>query len=184
MKTKRFLLLLILGFSFSVYARNKEKNYMIVLKDSIEIETSVEELYDWFVHLESNFVPWSERHTKFELLSGGLEPGDIIYFEQCVEGVWYKVKAEIISREVDREGFSFTVESTTGLAEITFSARAISPERLVFTHTESFGYGESYFGKIGNFLLFKVFFRKQGNWELIMGDMKKDDASLKRILEG
>ena len=62
---------------------------MITLKESIEIETSLEELYIWFMDLEENFTKWHPNHKRFERLTGGDEVGDIIYFEQCVSGIWY-----------------------------------------------------------------------------------------------
>ena len=54
---------------------------MITLKESIEIETSLEELYIWFMDLEENFTKWHPNHKRFERLTGGDEVGDIIYFE-------------------------------------------------------------------------------------------------------
>lgn len=152
MKTRLILLMILTGSCLNAGAMNKEKTPMITLKDSIEINTT-------------------------------MEVGDIVYFEQCVEGVWYKVETEIITRVKEDEGFTFTVKSTTGLGVITFLAKSLSKTHLVFTHTESFGFRESFLGKIGNFLVFKVFFRKQGNWDLILSDMKKDDARLKEIME-
>ena len=77
--------------------------------------------------LTNNFVRWNVRHKEVKYLTGGKEVGDKVYFAQCVEGVWYKVKAVITEKQMDDNLFNLTVKSTTGLGVITF--RAEKPTR-------------------------------------------------------
>ena len=51
-----------------------------------------------------------------------------------------------------------------------------------FSHTEAFGMTTPVIGAIMNFLIFKVFFRKKANWQLIRDDMILDNRYLYDIL--
>jgi hypothetical protein len=155
---------------------------MITLKDSIEIETSLEELYDWFMNLEKNFTKWHPNHKKFEKLTGGDEVGDIIYFEECVSGIWYKIKGEITVKEKNKDNFRLEFKTMSGIGRISFIAEK-REEGCIFTHIESFGLETPLIGGIINFLLFNVIARKKVNWDLILQDMKEDNKNLKQILD-
>jgi hypothetical protein len=155
---------------------------MITLKDSIEIDASIDRLLDWFMNIDKNFTKWNPNHKKFEMITGGNDVGDIVYFEQCVNGIWYKVKARIIRKEVSKGSFEVVVKSTIGLGTISFSAEAIE-NGCRFTHVEEFGMKNSMLGKIVNYLVFKILARKQANWDSILQDMKEDNVNLKEILE-
>ena len=51
-----------------------------------------------------------------------------------------------------------------------------------FCHTETFGMTTPVIGAIMNFLIFKVFFRKKANWQVIRDDMILDNRYLYKIL--
>lgn len=155
---------------------------MITLEDSIEIETSLEELYNWFMNLEENFTKWHPNHKKFERLTGDNEVGDVIYFEECVSGIWYKIKGEITVKEKNKDNFRLEFKTMSGIGRISFIAEK-REEGCIFTHIESFGLETPLIGGIINFLLFNVIARKKANWDLILQDMKEDNKNLKQILE-
>jgi hypothetical protein len=155
---------------------------MITLKDSIEIETSIEELYNWFMNLEVNFTKWHPNHKKFERLTGGDEVGDVIYFEECVSGIWYKIKGEITVKEKNKDNFRLEFKTMSGIGRISFITKK-TEEGCIFTHIENFGLETPLIGSIINFLLFNVIARKKANWDLILHDMKEDNKNLKQILE-
>ena len=155
---------------------------MITLKESIEIETSLEELYNWFMDLEDNFTKWHPNHKKFERLTGGDEVGDIIYFEECVNGIWYKVKGEITVKEKNEDNFRIEFKTMSGIGRISFIAKK-TEEGCIFTHIENFGLKTPLIGGVINFLLFNVIARKKANLDLILNDMKEDNKNLKQILE-
>ena len=153
------------------------------LRDSITINTTIAAVSDWFENLDTNFVRWNICHKEFKYLTGGKAVGDKVCFAQCVESVWYKVKAVITEKQMDDNLFNLTVKSITGLGVITFRAEKQPDGSVLFTHIESFGAQRSCFGNFVNWLFFKVLFSKQANWELIKQDMQKDDANLRKILE-
>ena len=80
-------------------ANSQNENTMVELRDTIEINTTIAAVANWFENLDTNFVRWNKRHTEFRYLTGGKEIGDRVYFAQCVEGVWYKIKAAIVKKE-------------------------------------------------------------------------------------
>ena len=162
---------------------NADHFEIVNIRDSITINTTIAAVSDWFENLDTNFVRWNVRHKEFKYLTGGKAVGDKVFFAQCVEGVWYKVKAVITEKQMDDNLFDLTVKSTTGLGVITFRAEKQPDGSVLFTHIESFGARRSFFGNFVNWLFFKALFPKQANWELIKQDMQEDDRNLKKILE-
>ena len=55
---------------------------MLTFTDSIQINVPPEKVYDWFLNMDKNFVKWHPNHTKYTLLSGGMNVGDTIHFEE------------------------------------------------------------------------------------------------------
>jgi hypothetical protein len=155
---------------------------MIELKDSIEIKTTINDLYNWFMNLEKNFTKWHPNHKKFEKVTGGDDVGDVIYFEQCVSGVWYKIKGEITAKDKNKNSFRFEFKTMSGIGKILFIAKT-TEEGCIFTHIETFGLKTPVIGGILNFLLFNVLARKKANWDIILQDMKEDNENLKKIME-
>jgi hypothetical protein len=51
---------------------------VITLKDSAEIKTTPEKLFDWFKNLDKHFEEWHPNHKKFVKVTGGTGEGDII----------------------------------------------------------------------------------------------------------
>jgi len=113
-----------------------------------------------------------------------MDEGDIIYFEECVSGVWYKVKCKITGIEKSKRGWKAEFKSLSGIGKIAFMAEKIE-DGCIFTHIESFGSKKLIIGKIVDFLLLKVFPRilPQANFDLIQKDMEEDGKRLKKILE-
>jgi len=156
---------------------------MITLRDSIEIKTTPDKLYNWFMDLDKHFTEWHPNHIKFEKVTGGTDVGDIIYFEERVGGILYKVKGEIIRKEKNKNGFRLGFKTLSGLGRISFIGEATEGGCL-FTHIERFGLETPVIGGIVNFLLFKLLARKKANWDIILQDMREDNANLKKIMEG
>lgn len=112
---------------------------MITLKDSIEIKTTPEKIYNWFMNMDNKrFTEWHPNHKKFVRVTGGMDEGDIIYFEECVSGVWYKVKCKITGIEKSKRGWKAEFKSLSGIGKIAFMAEKIE-DACIFTHIESFG---------------------------------------------
>lgn len=169
-----FGILILSGFS-------KDKG-MVVLKDSVTIDTSMDTLYQWFLNLDKNFVNWHPNHKTFELRSGGTEIGDKIYFEELVDGTLYKIEGKIITKNKLADNFTLAFKTSAGLGHIYFMGK-YSGNTCVFTHIEEFGMRTPIIGSIVNFLLFRILARKKANWDLIHKDMVEDNKNLKEILE-
>ena len=154
---------------------------MITLKDSVKINTAADQVYVWFSHLDENFVAWHPNHKKFVRVSGGLDEGDSVYFEECVEGKWYKVKVRIGKLEKSERGWRIEFVTSSKLAKIVFEAEDVK-KGCVFSHTESFGVEKPVIGRLLDFLMSKVFY-SLFRFDLIRKDMEEDGVNLKRILE-
>lgn len=97
-------------------------------------------------------------------------------------GLDYDVTETIIESDRDKDHFRISFESDQKTAIITFEGKR-TPEGCSFTHTESFGMQTPVIGPIMNFLIFRVFYKKKANWDLIRDDMKLDNIYLTNILE-
>jgi hypothetical protein len=89
---------------------------VITLKDSVEIKTTPEELFDWFKNLDKHFEEWHPNHKKFVKVTGGTDEGDIVYSEELVEGKWYKVKVKIGKLEKSEQGWRIELLKGAALA--------------------------------------------------------------------
>jgi hypothetical protein len=154
---------------------------MITLKDSVEIKTSPEKLYGWFSHLDENFVKWHPNHKKFVSISGGLDEGDTVYFEECVEGKWYRVRVIIGKLEKTNHGWRIEFVTSSRMAKIVFIGES-SKGGCIFSHIESFGIEKPVIGCFVDFLMSKIFY-SLFRFDLIQKDMAEDGVNLKRLLE-
>ncbi len=68
---------------------------MLTLQDSIEINTTPNKVFDWLKNLDKHFTAWHPNHTKFEFIDGGLNVGGGVYFEECIDGKWFKFDFKI-----------------------------------------------------------------------------------------
>ncbi len=155
---------------------------MITLKDSVELSVPLDALYGWLEALDENFVKWSPYHECFKKVSGGLDVGGKIQFKELVMGVPYDITGIIQRHEKNDGGFQIMFETMSGLAHIYFIGEKTG-SGCRFTHIEKFGKPDTFFGKIFNWLLFKIIAKKRANWQLILDDMKEDNVYLKQILE-
>ncbi len=173
-------IILVMMMSIGSMAQNRG---MIVLKDSIEINTTIDSLYNWLSKLDENFVKWdSVHHTDFKFLSGGAAVGDKIYFEEIVDGVKYSIKGKITEKVKSDRKFVIAFKTSKGLGHIYFIGEKLE-NNIRFIHIEKFGVKTPVIGHAINFLLFKVIAKKKANWALILNDMKGDNRRLKRIME-
>lgn len=107
--------------------------------------------------------------------------GDKIRFREIVMGLDYDVTGHVVESEQDADHFHIVFQSDKKTAFITFEG-CRTPVGCNFSHTESFGMTTPVIGPIMNFLVFKVFFRKMANWQLIRDDMVLDNQLLTDIL--
>jgi hypothetical protein len=154
---------------------------MITLKDSIKIKTTPEKIFDWFKNLDKHFTEWHPNHKKFVKVTGGLDKGDIVYFEECIDGKWFKIKCKITKIEKRNLGWRADFESVHWLGRligtrISFIVKA-KGDICIFTHIESFGFR----APIISSLVLKLV---KSQIPLIKRDMREDNVNLKKIMEG
>ena len=82
---------------------------MITLRDTIEIQTSPEKIFEWFAHLDKNFKSWHPvEHVECRYLKGSpLEEGSILYLEVYLLGKLQKAKY-CITRVVPNSRVDYT----------------------------------------------------------------------------
>jgi hypothetical protein len=73
----------------------------IIIKDSIEIETTTEKIWGFFDNLEENYLSWHpEDHVACRWLKGRPHQiGSIAYFEEMLGGKLRKIKVKIAKVE-------------------------------------------------------------------------------------
>ena len=154
---------------------------MVVLTEQIEIPASYEKFKAWTANFEEEFVKWSPYHIECNLYNGNYHAGSKVRFREIVMGLDYDVTGTITECEQDENHFRIVFRSDKKTAFITFEGKR-TETGCHFSHTEAFGMTTPVIGAFMNFLIFKVFFRKKANWQLIRDDMILDNRYLYDIL--
>ena len=160
---------------------DRRNRKMVVLTEQIEIPASYEKLKAWTANFEEEFVKWSPYHIECNLYNGNYHAGSKVRFREIVMGLDYDVTGTITECEQDENHFRIVFRSDKKTAFITFEGKR-TETGCHFSHTEAFGMTTPVIGAIMNFLIFKVFFRKKANWQLIRDDMILDNRYLRDIL--
>ncbi len=154
---------------------------MVTLKEQVDIPAPYERLEVWKENFREEFVKWSPYHIECELYDVGYQVGNRIRFREIVMNLDYNVTGTIKECEQDKDHFRIVFQSDKKTAFITFEGRR-TETGCRFSHTEAFGMTTPVIGPVMNFLIFKVFFRKKANWQLIRDDMILDNRYLTDIL--
>jgi len=154
---------------------------MVTLTEQVNIPAPYEKLEAWVGNFQEEFVKWSPYHIECELYDGGYQTGNRIRFREIVMNLDYDVTGTVRKCEQDQDHFRVVFQSDKKTAFITFEGKRTA-EGCWFSHTESFGMTTPVIGPIMNFLIFRVFFKKKANWQLIRDDMILDNRYLTEIL--
>ena len=154
---------------------------MVTLTEKVDIPAPYERLEAWAANFEEEFVKWSPYHIECDLYDGNYHTGSKVRFREKVMNLDYNVTGTIRECEQDSDHFRIVFQSDKKTAFITFEGRR-TDTGCSFTHTEEFGMTTPVIGPIINFLIFKVFFKKMANWQLIRDDMILDNKYLTEIL--
>lgn len=65
---------------------------MTEIKDSIEIKTTAETVFEFFVHFEENFHAWHPDHVKCRWIGEPAREGSILYVAEYLHGKLHKFK--------------------------------------------------------------------------------------------
>jgi hypothetical protein len=155
----------------------------MLLIDTIQINTSPDKIFDWFQKLDKHFTEWHVNHKKLIKLTGGLDVGDVIHFEELIDGKWFKFNVKITRKEKTPGGFLIEAKMPP-FATLLFTAQA-NENGCLFTHSETFGFikNESPFVRSYITPLLRSIFNPIYRFDLIEKDIKEDNINLKRILE-
>lgn len=149
----------------------------LVLKDSIEIKTTPEKIWDFFYNLEKNYKTWHpEEHVLFKWTEGKpMETGSKWYGEEYLNGKLRKFKGTI-SEAVPNRKISFKISFPISLASPGFEW-LIEPKgsNSVFTAI-------SYIRCIG---FYRLIAKKHMDEVIEVGKkhVKEEGENLKKILE-
>ena len=143
---------------------------MITLKDSVEIKTTPEKIFEWIINLDKHYNEWHPDHVKWLNITGGLDVGDIAYFEEYIHGKLHKMKF-IISKIEKNKRIEY---------KLLFPMSIICPkgsfiieskgDSSIFTATLSFRFG---------WFLSKL---AKNRVKAIKTHMKEEGENLKRLL--
>ena len=144
---------------------------MIILKDSIEIKTTPDKIFKWLKNLDEHYKKWHPDHVKWINETGGLDEGDVVYYEEYLHGELHKIRSKITKIEENkriefRNLFPISIICPKG-------SFIIEPkgESCIFTTTLSFRFAKL-FSKLA-----------KNRIDAIKTHMKEEGENLKRFLE-
>jgi len=149
---------------------------MIVLRDTIEIKASPEQIFEFFVHFEENFRAWHPNHVECRYLTEGpLTEGSVIYIEEYLHGKLHKFKFEITKVEPNSRIEYKTFLGTKGVF-------IIEPRgaNSIFTAEIHIGTNIPLLGSLVDRIMW-IFMSRQ--LEGIKQHMVEEGQNLKRIME-
>lgn len=144
---------------------------MIALNESIEIRAAPQKVFDWFRHLDENYVVWHRDHVKWTF-EGGLREGGRCEYEEMLHGDLHRVNA-VLTRVVDDRLIKFrnTFPMSLLCPRGSFAFEPIGDGTL-FTATLEF--------RAGKFFLTLA----KRRVDAVKHHMKEESQNLKQILEG
>jgi hypothetical protein len=77
----------------------------IVLKDTVEIDTTPDKIWEFWVNMDENYLDWHPKdHISFQWIKGRpMEEGSTIYAEENVGGILVKGKGTIVDVVTNRK---------------------------------------------------------------------------------
>jgi hypothetical protein len=156
---------------------------MLTFTDSIQINIPPEKVFDWFLNMDKNFVNWHPNHTKYTLLSGDMNVGDTIHFEEKIDDKWFKFNVKITKIQKSQTDWIIEIQ-TPPFATLAFSPKECT-NGCVFTHTETYGFIKSKNPFINIYIIpcLKKVLNPVYRFDLIEKDIVEDNKRLRQILE-
>ncbi|MCW4032845.1 MAG: hypothetical protein NWF08_05580 [Candidatus Bathyarchaeota archaeon] len=149
---------------------------IIPIKDSIEIKTTPEKIFNFFFHIEENYRAWHPQdHVKFSWIKGKpMEEGSVGFFEEYLHGKIHKMSAKY-TRILPNKEVEFKV--TNPIWRIFYPKGLMTIEQkgdhCIFTAINYFRLGP---------LSSKSKFLKN-RFKAVKKHMKEEGENLKKILE-
>jgi len=152
----------------------------MILKHTIEINTSAEKVYLWLTnHMKDkeSYMQWHPEHLEIKWLKGNAcEEGSIVYIEESLQGMMQKLKFKFIE----------VIPNKLIRYRVLFPLSIIAPENK-FT-IESTGENSCTFTAMGKINMSEKFFlsvhkNHQHKLEATMKHMKEEGENLKKGVE-
>jgi hypothetical protein len=145
---------------------------MLTLEDSVNINASPEDIFNWFDNIVKNYKSWHKDHTAAEWGRGeSFQEGSILYIEEKIGGKLEKLTFEV-TKYVPNRLIEYKLLSSESVicSGGSFKVKPYSTGSC-FTATLSFRFG---------YLLSKLMPAKL---DAIKTHMKEEGENLKKILE-
>jgi hypothetical protein len=66
---------------------------MLVIRDTVSIDTTASAVFCWFEHIDENYLAWHPSHVSCRYVKGqGLKEGVVIYAEEYLHGKLHKLR--------------------------------------------------------------------------------------------
>ena len=153
---------------------------MITLSDSIEVEATPEEVFEWLVqHMsdKGSYEAWHPDHVDIQWIKGEpVKEGSIVCADEYLHGVLHRLKFRIVKIVPNRRIEYRSLFPLSLLAPgNTFVIEPKGSDRCIFTATGSL--------RLPRWLFERVAKRHNGKIEATKQHMKEEGENLKRALE-
>jgi hypothetical protein len=143
-----------------------------ILKDSIEIKSTPEKIFEFFENWENNYSKWHPDHGDSKWLHGSLnKPGSVFYAEEFLHGRLHKLKCKITDiKRPYKFDYKFLFPMSLLISRGSFIIEQ-KDDRCIFTATMNFRFSK---------LLKTIAKRRMIDF---MHHMREESENLKRIIE-
>jgi hypothetical protein len=150
---------------------------LIVLRDTINIKTTPEEIFAWFAQFKENYRAWHPDHGACRYIEGNylIEEGAIIYTEEYLHGDLHKLKLQV-TRVVPNSRIEYKIPYLGSGGFIIESSGA----EVLFSAEVHLGWRLPVIGRIIDWV-FQIFFGHR--LEAMRHHMMEEGVNLKEILE-
>jgi hypothetical protein len=144
---------------------------MVTIKDSIEIKTTGDRIFDFLINLDKHYQEWHPDHIKCFYESGKAEKGALVYYEEYLHGELHKIRSKIVNIVANKKiefknSFPFSLICPKGSFIIEQKG-----ESSILTATLSFRFGK---------MLLKF---AKDRYESLKKHMDEEGKNIKRLLE-
>lgn len=144
---------------------------VITIRDSIEIKTTGDRIFDFLINLDKHYLEWHPDHVKWVYESGRAEKGALVYYEEYLHGELHKIRSKIVHIEENKKiefknSFPFSLICPKGSFIIEQKG-----ESSTFIATLSFRFGR---------MLLRF---AKDRYESLKKHMDEEGKNIKRLLE-
>ncbi|MFB0515090.1 MAG: SRPBCC family protein [Candidatus Neomarinimicrobiota bacterium] len=149
---------------------------MIVLRDTVEIKASPEQVFDWLVHLDEHYLAWHPDHVRCRCIKGRMqEAGSVVHVEEYLHGRLHQMKLRTTAIEPNQHIDYRVAPGLRGSFDI-------EPEENHILFTAELGFGTRFpiLSPLLDWMLFRLLPRQIA---ALREHMAEEGANLKHLLE-